>query len=264
MKRKTFTASGDWVAYFYENAQSAAGLEKPPAAGEMPENVRRIMAGSLPAWQLGETSDGSHLRAAARQYALEHDDMAFLSAVDLFILEEQRHGAALGEWLDLMGIARKKRDLGDSLFRMCRYAIPNYAVWASVVVMVESMAEIYYTAVKRLSPCPRLKAECTRILCDEVKHIQFQCEHLAFTRRRVSGPVRGMIALVEAGFYTVVSSAVWLAHGALMRAAGLSAREFAAAAWGKFRYMQRLMDPGLYEFPEARVRPLTWPVRVRD
>lgn len=264
MKRKTFTASGDWVAYFYENAQSAATLERPPMGGSMPGRIFHIIAQSLPAWQLGETSDGRHLRAAARQYALKHDDMAFLSAVDLFILEEQRHGAALGEWLDSAGMARKGRDLGDTLFRTCRYAIPNYAVWASVVVMVESMAEIYYAAVKRLSPCPRLQAECTRILCDEVKHIQFQCEHLAATRRRMPRVVRKLLSVAELAFYTVVCTAVWIAHGKLMRTSGLSGRAFLSAAGAKFSHMQRQMNPDLYAFPERNMRFLAWPMRVRE
>lgn len=264
MKPKPFTASGDWVAYFYENAQSAAEFTRPPVAGHMPGDILGIIAGSLPAWQLGETSDGRHLRAAARQYALEHDDMAFLSAVDLFILEEQRHGAALGDWLDRAGIPRKSRDLGDSLFRTCRYALPNYAVWASVVVMVESMAEIYYAAVKRLSPCPRLQAECARILCDEVKHIQFQCEHLASARRRLPRLVRWLVFAAEFAFYTVVCTAVWIAHGRLMRASGLSRRAFTGAAGAKFRHMQRLMDPDQYEFPEHHMRPIAWPMRVRE
>ena len=96
------------------------------------------------------------LRAAAKQYAEAHGDPACLSAGELFIREEQRHGAALGEWLDLVGIPRKNRDLGDSLFRCCRSAISNYAVWAAVVVMVEAMAGIYYAAVKQMTPCPRL------------------------------------------------------------------------------------------------------------
>lgn len=264
MKRKPFTSSGDWVAYFYENAQTAAAMEWPPMATQISGKLRDVIAGSLPAWQLGETSDGRHLRAAARQYALEHEDMAFLSAVDLFILEEQRHGAALGDWLDLAGIPRKSRDLGDSLFRFCRYAIPNYQVWASVVVMVESMAEIYYAAVRRVSSCPRLQAECSRILTDEVKHIQFQCEHLASARRRLPWPVRRLISLGELVFYGVVCTAVWIAHGELLRASGMTARGFARAAGGKFRFMQGLMNPRNYDFPVPSMRSLALPIRARE
>jgi hypothetical protein len=248
MKRHPFTSSCDWIAYFYENAQTAARRAKPSALVEMPDAIRTAIANSLPAWQLGETSEGRHLRAAARQYAEANDDPAFLSAVELFIREEQRHGASLGEWLDLAGIPRKKRDLGDSLFRICRYAIPNYAVWASVVVMVEFMAEIYYAAVRRLTMCPRLKAECKRILQDEVKHIQFQCEHLAMTRRKLPWWVRSLVEGGELVFYTVVCSAVWLAHGQLLTAAGIPRRQFLVVSAEKFRFTHHLMDPRRYEF----------------
>ncbi len=239
-------SSREWIAYFRKNALSVTSEDfKPGADRIMPTEVRRALAGSLPAWQLGETSDGRHLRAAARQFALAHGDAEFLEAVDLFIKEEQRHGAALGDWLDRVGIPRKSRDLGDGLFRACRYAIPNYAVWASVVVMVESMAEIYYAAVRRITHCPRLRADCDRILREEVRHIQFQCEHLAVTRRGLSPWIRRGIGLVEMAFYLMVCGAVWVGHGRVMRLAGLSGREFWGVAMGKFRFAQRLIERGV-------------------
>jgi len=264
MKHKTIRSSCDWIAYFYENAQSAAARPKPPPAAGLPDTVHSVIAASLPAWQLGETSDGRHLRAAAKQYAEAHDDPAFLSAVEFFIREEQRHGAALGEWLDGAGIPRKERDLGDSLFRFCRYAIPNYAVWASVVVMVESMAEIYYAAVKRLTPCPLLQSECERILRDEVRHIQFQCEHLAFARRRLPRWQRVLLWAGEMMFYGVVCAAVWMAHGRLLQFSGMTPGRFVQAAARKFRLMQRLMNPGRYDFPREWDRPVLFPIRARD
>jgi len=250
MNKRLLTSSCDWIAYFYENAQEASRRDRPAPARELPEPIRTVIARSLPAWQLGETSDGRHLRAAARQYAVAQDDAAFVSAVELFIREEQRHGAALGEWLDVVGIPRKRRDLGDSLFRLCRYAIPNYAVWASVVVMVESMAEIYYAAVRRLSPCPRLRAECNQILRDEVRHIRFQCEHLASARRHLPRWLRTAVSAGERLFYEVVCTAVWIAHGELLTAAGTGRRRFRTLAAQKFRIMQALIDPERYHHSE--------------
>lgn len=252
MHKQTFTSSNAWIAYFNKNTQTATAARKTfPDCSELSDLLRSVVAGSLPAWQLGETSDGRHLRAAARQYAEAQGDPDFVRAVELFIGEEQRHGAALGEWLDLAGIPRKSRDLGDSLFRFCRYTIPNYAVWASVVVMVESMAQIYYAAVRRLSPCPRLKSECKLILCDEVKHIQFQCEHLAAARRRVSPLLRLVLTAIEAPFYAVVCTAVWIAHGRLLRAADIPLGRFRKMAIQKFCVVQAMMDPERYDFGEA-------------
>lgn len=255
MPKRRFTSSQAWVTYFQKNAEIATALARPTAADQLPVEIRETVQASLPAWQLGETSDGRHLRAAARQYAETQNDPYFQRAVDLFIKEEQRHGAALGDWLDRVGIPRKQRDMGDSLFRLCRYAIPNYAVWASVVVMVESMAELYYAAVKHLTPCPRLKMECRRILQDEVKHIQFQCEHLAATRRYLPRPFLKLLRLLEMSFYIVVCAAVWIAHGRLFRRSGMSLSTFIRASSRKFRRMQSLMDPARYDFREVAKKP---------
>jgi len=248
MKKQPFVSSCDWIAYFYENAQTSAARKRPPVECRMPAPIRVAIAGSLPAWQLGKTSDGRHLRAAARQYSRSQEDPAFSSAVELFIREGRRHGTAIGEWLDAAGIPRKKCDLGESLFRLCRYAIPNYAAWASIVVLVESLAEIYFAAVRRLTTCPRLKSECELILQDEVKHIQFQCEHLAMTRRKLPWLVRWLLNGLELGFYAFVCAAVWLAHGRLLEAAGVPLRRFAVVAAEKFRHTRRLIDPVRYEF----------------
>lgn len=244
--KSTYLSSAAWVAWFRENAVTAANRHLPVAQPDREPEVRAAIAASLPAWQLGETSEGRHLRLAAGKYAQAHGDSQFLEAVEFFIREEQRHGECLGQWLDLAGIPRKKRDLGDSFFRFCRYAIPNYAVWASVVVMVESMAEIYYAAVRRLTKCPRLQAECERILRDEVRHIEFQCEHLAFVRRELPRWLEAALRLTETGFYLIVCLAVWIAHGRLLRLAGISPRKFYKLSAAKFRFMQAPTNPKRY------------------
>lgn len=254
--RQQVLSSDLWVAYFRRNARSVTSDDfKPPATRNLPEPVRRVIAASLPAWQLGETSDGGHLRAAARQYALARNDPKFLEAVEMFIREEQRHGAALGDWLDRVGIPRKSRDLGDSLFRLCRHAIPSYAVWATVVVMVEAMAELYYASLRCITPCVRLKSECDRILRDEVRHIEFQCEHLAVVRRGLPRLVRMGLDGVVLAFYAIVCTAVFVAHGRVMSLAGLPLPKFIAAAAGKFRYLRALMDPDRYVFSDAVTVP---------
>jgi hypothetical protein len=251
MKKKSFTSSCDWIAWFYENAQRIAMAPRPPHNPGLPSEIRAVIAASLPAWQLGESSEGRHLRAAARQYARRHDDPAFCSAVELFIREEQRHGARLGEWLDLAGIPRRNREFSDSIFRCCRHLVANYAACASVLIVPESLAEIYYAAIRRLVPCPRLQAECSQILRDEVRHVRFQCEYLAFARRHIPGPIRPVLWLVEAFFFAATSAVVWIGHGRLLRASGMSLVAFAREAARKFRFAQRLMHPSGYDFETA-------------
>src|SRR5262249_57391037 len=74
------------------------------------------IARSLQGWQLGETSDGRHLRAAAARYAERVGEPDYLAAVELFIREEQRHGETLGRFLDLAGGGRATPACGDRPF----------------------------------------------------------------------------------------------------------------------------------------------------
>src|SRR5258708_1517716 len=109
-------SSAAWIEYFRENR---ANLREIPwdnglqiTASELAE-----IAESLRAWQLGETSDGTHLRATAGRYAEAVGDANFVEMMELFIAEEQRHGATLGEYLDRAGVPRAQSDWGDTMFR---------------------------------------------------------------------------------------------------------------------------------------------------
>ena len=86
--RSRVRSSREWAEYFRANARRRRRPDYADA-GVTADELAPI-APSLRGWQLGETSDGAHLRAAARDYAERFDDPAFLEAVELFIHEEQR------------------------------------------------------------------------------------------------------------------------------------------------------------------------------
>src|SRR5206468_4241314 len=108
-----------------------------------------------------------HLRAAAVRYAQRVGDPDYFSAVELFIREEQRHGDLLGKFLDLAGAGRRAADWGDRLFRAVRYCASDMEVWTTPVVMVETVALVYYNAVRRATGSAVLRAICAQILADE-------------------------------------------------------------------------------------------------
>src|SRR4051812_26649114 len=99
-RRPAVWTSARWVAYFHANAGRRRPVPWEDGAGVTVEEVAAITP-SLRGWQLGETSDGRHLLTAAARYAARENDPEFLTAVRLFIAEEQRHGADLGRFLDL-------------------------------------------------------------------------------------------------------------------------------------------------------------------
>src|SRR5690349_12954105 len=114
-RRPFVRSSSEWIAWFAENAEHQRPILWEAGVGASEAEIAEIVP-SLRAWQLGETSDGKHLLAAARQYATSIGDPDFEGAIRLFIREEQRHGENLGRFLDLAGASRARAEWGDSLF----------------------------------------------------------------------------------------------------------------------------------------------------
>jgi hypothetical protein len=246
--------SAEWFAHFTANAERLRTVPWDIGAGASPDEIAGV-ADSLRAWQLGETSDGSHLLAAAERYAAQTADPEFVDAVRLFIAEEQRHGRDLGRWLDLAGVPRATADWGDSLFRAVRYALPSMEVWATPVVMVETHALVYYNAVRRATGSPVLRAVCEQILADEGPHIRFQCERLAVLHRRRSRVWRWLTGVFHRVFFAGITLAVWVGHRRAYRAGGYTFGRYWATAWRKMRHAWRRMRPDAYEWPAEPTPP---------
>lgn len=250
--RPAVRSSQEWVAYFRANAERLLPVPWESGVGATPEELEPIV-GSLRGWQLGETSDGRHLLAAAANYAAKLGDPAFLEAVRLFIAEEQRHGEDLGRFLDLAGVQRATWDWGDALFRAFRYLVPRMEVWATVVVMVETHAMLYYAALRRATGAAVLRRVCEQILRDEVPHVRFQCERLAVLHHGRCRALAAMTAAVHRVLFAGITVAVWAGHRRALRAGGYTFRRFWRGAWGKMRHAWRMMDPRAYHWPaEAR------------
>ena len=224
-----------WFDHFKLNASVPSRIDWGlGAALTLRGNAKLIR--SIQSWQLGESSDGSHLMSATDAFlAQRRDDPYYRQAMLLFIREEQKHGNNLGLYLDLAGAARLKFDLGDFLFRKVRYFIGSMEMWTSSVFMVESMAEIYYKALADSKVCPLLTEICEDILRDEAWHVQFQLERLRIQDREMS-PLshlfyRGFSHLL---FLNIIGS-IWLLHGTGLQAGGLTFGSYWKKAWRKFR-----------------------------
>jgi hypothetical protein len=237
--------AAEWLAYFRANLARPRAIPWEQGAEVSPAQLSAI-GRSLQAWQLGETSDGRHLRAAAARYAERVGDPDYPPAVDLFIREEQRHGELLGLFLDLAGVGRVTADWGDRLFRAARYCVTDMEVWTTPVVMVETLALVYYNAVRRATASQVLRAVCAQILADEVPHLRFQCERLAILLCRRSRFGFRLTLLGQRLLFLAVVVLVWAGHRRALRAGGYGWRRYWRAAWAKMNASWRLMDPRRY------------------
>jgi len=212
-------SSQDWIEHFRHNAGAdRVDWDLRPA---LTADERRRIVPSLRSWQLGETSDGAHLRRAATRYASVIGDADYVDAVRLFIAEEQKHGRHLGRYLDLIGEPRLTRDWGDTLFRRVRYCSTNMELWTLAVITVESAAQVFYRAMKDATGCALLRQVCTDILIDEAAHLVFQQERLHAVFRRKSPLARLFAFCAWTAFFDGVALLVWLAHRTLFRAGGV-------------------------------------------
>ena len=243
-------SSGQWHEHYTQGA--AARLPVPWKRGaELSPSEKQAVGKSLQAWQLGETSDGRHLLAAARRYACRQDDPLFVDAVRLFIREEQRHGGDLGRFLDLAGIPRVRRNWGDSIFRAFRYTLPSMEIWVTVVIMVETLALLFYKAVRDATGSVVLRRICAQILRDEVHHIRFQYERLAILHRRRSAWLRKCTLFLHRGLFAGIVLAVWAGHRRALSAGGFSFASYWRAAWLRMGFAWRRMDPDRYDWHEV-------------
>lgn len=241
-------SSAEWVAYFRANAGQLLPIPwEIGAAGASPEELAEI-AGSLAGWQLGETSDGSRLLAAARHHATSVDDPDYVEAIRLFTREEQRHGADLGRFLVSAGVPLKGWDSGDAVFRLFRHLFRRIEVWVTVVILVEVHALLYYAAVRRATGSTVLRRVCDQILRDEVPHVRFQCERLAMLRRGRSRVGRALTAAVQRVLFTGTTLAIWAGHRRALRAGGYTFRRFWSGSWAKMRRAWAKADPRAYRW----------------
>ncbi|MEP0985485.1 ferritin-like domain-containing protein [Ekhidna sp.] len=189
---------------------------------------------SLKAWQLGETSDGSHLLKAAEKYAKKIDDPDYPNAVRLFIKEEQKHGRNLGKYIDLIDEQRCKSDWGDTLFRRIRYFNTSMELWTVAVIIVESAAQIFYLALKDSTKCKLLKSICQDILIDEAHHIKFQNERLYQIFEKKSFYNKAF----SIGWYGILFfgtiHAIWFGHKKAFKAGSINKKEFMRLMYYKF------------------------------
>ncbi len=78
-------SSREWLEHFRANEEPEVLPEGGP---RLSEAEREAVVSSIQEFQLGESSEGRHLRRRAAEYAKESGDEEYLSAMEYFIREE--------------------------------------------------------------------------------------------------------------------------------------------------------------------------------
>lgn len=198
------------------------------------QEQKNVLLYSIRAWQLGETGEGTYLLAAAKRSSQNEWDADYMSALRLFIKEEQKHGRNLGLYLAAIGEPRAERDWGAWFFRSIRHFNTSLEVWTIAVIIAEYAAQIFYQSLHDATECTLLQAICKDILIDEAHHIKFQNErlHVIFRDKTPYGRVFTVTWACLLFFGTI--HAIWFGHAKAFKAGGVNRGEFMRGMYHRF------------------------------
>ncbi len=212
--------SADWFRHFRIRAATRPPLPFAHGVALSTEEQRDLLP-SMAIFQRGESGQGRHLLRVAAVHAQRVGDVEYVPALQQFIAEENTHAAMLGEYLDACVFPRLSREWTDSGFRRLRH-LAGLETAIAVLVTAEVIAMVYYSALRKASACPVLRALCEQILEDERFHLQFQGQRLG---RLQHGRSRwGVLLTTQAmsGLLDAAGLLVWFTHRPVFARARMS------------------------------------------
>ena len=213
-----------WFHHFDDKRKHADGLPWDDPY-QLTAEERALVQRSIQQFQLGEYARGRGFRRRAAEHPVLGSDPTFLSALDVFISEEQTHSSLLGRFLDNQEIPRLERDRIDGIFRKLR-KLAGLDVCVTVLVTAEVLAMPFYSALKDATKSPLLQSICKRILRDEAGHLKYQALTLGTIRRPVTSIGRAIRARCHATLFYATAIVLWLQHRSVFQAAGWNFRSF--------------------------------------
>ncbi|MEM7681527.1 MAG: ferritin-like domain-containing protein [Planctomycetota bacterium] len=214
------TPSAAWVEHF---ARNTPRWDRVPAArqDELSACDRLTIARSIAEFQVGESGQGRTLRRLAGLHARRRADPAYAQAMELFVVEEQRHASELLRFMQATRIEPVKQTSTNLVFRRLR-KLAGLELIISVLLVAEIVALVYYRALSRATRSPTLRTVCGRILEDEGAHVRFHAERIAMLRARRPWLRRTLAGLAQRGLLMATAVIVWRTHGPVLRAGGYS------------------------------------------
>lgn len=243
-----------WHRHFLENRDAPGALPwHDPCLLSSAE--RQLVSRSIQQFQLGEWARGRGLMRRASSHPVLATDSWFLSALQLFIAEEQGHSGILGRFLDREGIPRLTSHWLDGVFRRLR-KLAGLEVCATVLVTAEVLAIPFYQALRDATRSRLLRSICVRILCDEAAHLNYQALTLGLMRRPLSNRAGVFRSRCHSMLFHSTAFLLWQQHHRVFRAAGWDFRRFRNATRRGFallqlRIRQVSLRPGCADFFDA-------------
>lgn len=234
---------GIWLNHFEHHAQHPRALPS-SLSDVLTADERSLIARSIATFQLGEQSEGATLLRAAERCAREHGQPSLARIVQLFVAEEQHHAALLKKFMQDHGIALRRHDWTERVFRRLR-RLAGLELYLYVLITAELIGILYYRALETVTDCERLKLMCRTLVCEELAHVGFESHLLLALRAGRPVPMRGMLRLAHRIFLVGTASVVWLTHREVLQRAGYNGRRFLRACLAQHDFYLEPARPAL-------------------
>ncbi len=209
-----------WLNYFERNR-----CDRPPIPWQLPIEVNdallRPLIHSLQRFQIGESGEGTHLRA----HATATGDADFAAAIDLFIKEEQEHASLMAAILRRLRAPLLTSHWSDGCFMALRHLM-GLKEELLVLLLPEMIAKRYFRALHDGTRDPLLRAIFAQICHDEEGHVAFHIDTLQQLFANWAWWKLAAIRLIWRVLYRGSCLVVMWDHRAVLRAVGMSNSQF--------------------------------------
>jgi hypothetical protein len=209
---------------------------------------RRLIAASLQEFQQGEGLEGQHYFRVVAIEARQSGDLQYAEAHRLFMQEEQRHARDLGAFLDREEIPRLRADSQRNwLFRYLG-SRGGFELTAAIILQIEVIAQAYYATLAAATASPLLRSLCEQVMRDESMHVRFQCQRLAYVRRRRTGLTLWLTNMLDFILFLGAWLVCYWGHCHVLCAGGQDTLGYWRTASAHRRRAAAAKDPRRYEW----------------
>jgi hypothetical protein len=243
-----------WINHFEYHAQHPRCI--PDGVGDVLEpEERRLLAGSIAAFQRREQPDGAALMSAAGSFARARQLGGLLRITELLVREQQRHAALLDEFMTDHGIAPAAQGWADRVRRRVR-RLAGFELCLYALITAGLIGKVCYRALESATGCERLKVLCRMLVCDELAHIGFESELIIALRATRPHALRTLMRLAHRACLAATACLLWGTHRAVLRRAGYSASGFLRACLAQYSFY---LEPASVALPFKRAAAVRSP-----
>ncbi|MFT0846812.1 hypothetical protein VR010_03560 [Actinomycetaceae bacterium L2_0104] len=221
-----------WLEYFEANPRRQLSLESAwdhDAAVTMNASQRRALGKSFQRFELGEGGEGDRLLSKARQAG----DPIYTRALELLVVEEQKHSALFALGLRRMRVPLLHAHWSDAAFTRLRRAL-GLRTELALFLIAEATAMEYFEALAEGAPDAILCGIGERISTDEREHLRFQTDRLRLGFADTPRPMRICVGLLWRTVALGAATVLCIDHAGALKACGRSPREYWVRAVSRF------------------------------